>query len=196
MKKISVLLFAYLIIHLITSGYIYPYADISVKANYFNGTVNISKRQKATLSVKDDSIVFTCGKNIIEIPYSSIIQMSWSEKKKRLKFDYPRESGNISARSIYKPFNSYLPPVYIPPSMPKIEHEFSAISYVLMAISLVLVIVGIVKMMGPKKVYFRIDFEIDGQHEWMLFKIVEDRFNVLYLDLINKSGKEIILFEK
>jgi len=58
MKKILALLFAYLIVYFMTSGTLYPYADISVKVSYINGSVSINPGQKGTLSIKDDSLVF------------------------------------------------------------------------------------------------------------------------------------------
>ncbi len=185
MKKITALLFAYLMVYLMTSGTLYPYADISTKVNYINGSVSMNPNQKGTLSVKDDSIVFLWGKNEIEVPYSSVSQMSWSEKKRRLK-----------AASLDRPFSSYQPYVYIPPPMPKIEYEPNPLSYVLWALAILFVVIGIVKMTEPKKVYFRIDFEREGRLEWMLFKVTEDRFNVFYLNITKRSGKDIVLFEK
>ena len=184
MKKITALLFAYLMVYFMTSGTLYPYADISVKVTYTNGSVSIDPNLKGTLSVKDDSLTFSYGKNEIEIPYSSVSQMSWSEKKRRLK-----------STSFDPPFSSYQPYIYIPPPMPKIEYEPNPLSYVLWGF-IVFVIVGIVKMMEPKKVYFRIDFERKGHLEWMLFKVTEDRFNVLYLNITKRSGKDIILIGK
>jgi hypothetical protein len=65
-----------------------------------------------------------------------------------------------------------------------------------MIISAVLIVIAIVKMTEPKKVYFRIDFEREGQREWMLFRVTEERFNVLYLNITNKSGKDIVFIGK
>jgi len=185
MKKILALLIAYLIVYFMTSGTLYPYADVSVKVSYINGSVSINPGQKGTLSIKDDSIVFSWGNEEIEIPYNSVSQLSWSEKKRRLK-----------SASLDMPFSSYQPYIYIPPPMPKIEYEPNPLSYVLWGLAIVFLIIGMVKMTEPNKVYFRIDFEREGQPDWMLFKVTEDRFNVLYLNITKRSGKDIVLVGK
>jgi hypothetical protein len=181
-KKIFALLYAYLIVYFITSSVLFPYADISVKVSYINGSAPLSPGQKGILSVKDNLIVFYWGKDEIEIPYSSIDQMSWSEKKRLLKFN-----------TLPKSFDLYQPQMYIPPPP---TYEPSVIDFILWGLSALFLILGIIKMTGPKKVYFRIDYESGGSHEWILFKTTEDRFNILYSKLAEKSGKEIVLFEK
>ncbi len=195
MKKILGVLLIYLIVFLIFSENIYAANIVSAKSSYRKGTLEMRQGQKGRLSVREESIVFSYGKNELEIPFDSIIHMSWSEKEKRLKADILPGLSRSSKGSRYSYFEP-LPPVYIPPQFPKIEHELSPLSIVLLVIATGLLVIGILKAFSPKKVYFRIDFKMNIRHEWALFQITEKEFNTLYLTLTKKFGKEIELFEK
>lgn len=195
MKKILGVLLIYLIVYLMVSEYVYPANIVSAKSSYRKGTLEMREGQKGRLIVKEESIVFSYGKNELEIPFDSITRLSWSEKEKRLKADFLPELGRSSRGNKYSFFEP-LPPVYIPPRLPEIKHETPPLSYVLYVIAIALLLVGVVKAFSPKKVYFRIDFKMDIGHEWALFQTTEKEFNTLYLTLTKKFGKEIELFEK
>jgi hypothetical protein len=195
MKKILGVLLLHLIVFLIFSENIYSANIVSAKSSYRKGTLEMRQGQKGRLIVREETIVFSYGKSELEIPFDSITRLSWSEKERRLKAGILPELSRSSRGSKYSYFEP-LPPVYIPPQFPKIEHEMSPLSIVLLIIAAGLLVMGIVRAFSPKKVYFRIDFKMDMRHEWALFQITEKEFNTLYLTLTKKFGKEIELFEK
>jgi len=194
MKKILGVLLLYLIVCLMVSEYIYPANIVSAKSSYRKGTLEIRQGQKGRLIVREESVVFSYGKNELEIPFTSITRLSWSEKERKLKVDFLPELGRSSGGNKYG-LLELQPPVYIPPPFPKIEHETPPLTYVLIIIATALLVIGIIKMFSPRKVYFRVDFKMDISHEWGLFQVTEKEFNTLYLVLIKKSGKEIELYE-
>jgi hypothetical protein len=194
MKKILGVLLLYLIVFLIFSENIYAANIVSAKSSYRKGTLEMRPGQKGRLIVREESIVFSYGKNELEIPFDSITRMSWSEKERKLKADILSELSRSSGGNKYSLFEP-LPPVYIPTPFPEIKHEKSPIYYVLFIIAAAFLVAGIVRMFSPKKVYFRVDFKIGIKHEWALFQATEKEFNTFYLILIKKSGKEIELYE-
>jgi len=195
MKKILGVLLLYLIVYLVFSENIWAANIVSAKSSYRKGTLAMRQGQKGRLIVREESIVFSYGKNELEMPFDSITRMSWSEKERRLKADILPQLSRSSGGNKFGLFEP-LPPVWIPPPFPEIKHEMSPLSIVLLIIAAGFLVMGIVRAFSPKKVYFRIDFKMDIRHEWALFQTTEKEFNTLYLTLTKKFGKEIELFEK
>lgn len=168
-KKIIALIVVAIFLFEIT----YAYVPVKCKASYIAGSLNIRLKEKGTLEIGENSLIFIYRGYKYEIPYENIKHMHYSKKIGAFKSIWLPKI-NSARRQKQNLFSG--------PSL---------IEIILLVVSGIALVAVLIFATG-KYVYLNVAFEVESENNWATFKIRKDHFQRIFLTLSSKSGKDVI----